>query len=112
LGARLGDPRLSYISMFPIAILAITTERIGLMMEEEGFLRTLGMAATTAVAITCCYLVMNATTFQILFLTFPELILVVVLMDIWLGHWIGLRVLEHVRFRRVLSASSGENSRG
>ena len=101
-GARSGNLSLAYVGMFPIAILAITTERLGLMVEEEGVRRTLEVTLMTVLAIAACYGVMNALTFQILFMSFPELLLVVVFLDIWLGRWMGLRVLELWRFRRLI----------
>lgn len=105
-GARSGNLDLAYVGMFPIAILAITTERFGLMIEEEGPRRTLSVALMTLVAIAACYEVMNALTFQILFMSFPELLLVVIFLDIWLGRWMGLRVLEYWRFRRLIAVRS------
>ena len=104
IGARSGNLNLAYVGMFPIAILAITTERFGLMIEEEGPRRTASVTLMTLVAIAACYGVMNALTFQILFMSFPELLLVVIFLDIWLGRWMGLRVLEYWRFRRLIEA--------
>ena len=102
-GARSGNLNLAYVGMFPIAILAITTERLGLMLEEEGVRRTLKVTGMTLMAIAACYAVMNAITFQILFMSFPELLLVVIFLDIWLGRWLGLRVLEFWRFRKLVT---------
>lgn len=101
-GVRAGNRNLSDVSMFPIAILAITTERMALMLEETGFVDTLKMMLMTAVCIAGCYMVMNAATFQILFMSFPELVLIVLFLDIWIGHWMGLRLLEYWRFRQLL----------
>ncbi len=102
-GVRAGNTNLSNVSMFPIAILAITSERVARMMEEDGFRKTLSTMIQTAVAIAACYLVMNAASFQVLFLSFPELVLIVVFLDIWIGHWMGLRLLEYWRFRGLLA---------
>jgi transglutaminase-like putative cysteine protease len=101
IGVRGGKISLVNVSLFPIAILAITTERFALMIEEEGIGRTLRVTLMTALTIAACYMVMNALTFQILFLSFPELIFLVVFLDIWLGHWMGLRLLEYWRFRHL-----------
>lgn len=107
IGARAGNLKLAYISMFPIAILTITAERFSLMIEEEGVKTTAKTAATTAIAIIACFLVMNTMTLQVLFLSFPELVLVVIFLDIWLGHWVGLRVAEYWRFRSLIAGSEG-----
>ncbi len=102
IGVRSGYANLANIGMFPIAIMAITTERAAITIEEEGLRAILSVALMTCVVIAACYLMMNATSFQILFLTFPELVLVVILVDIWLGHWTGLRLTEYWRFRGLI----------
>lgn len=104
-GVKRGFLNLASVSMFPIAIMAITTERFSLMIEEEGVRETARTTLMTAVAIACCFWVMNAMAFQIMFLTFPELILVVLFLNIWLGRWIGLRVTEFWRFRHLLKGA-------
>ena len=37
-----------------------------------------------------------------LMLTYPELIFLILIINILLGKWTGLRVLEYVRFREIL----------
>lgn len=103
LGVHMGSLDLARISLFPLAIMAITTERFSIMMEEEGPRRTLHVGLMTLFSISACYFVMNALTFQILFMSFPELLLVVIFLDMWLGRWMGLRVLEYWRFRKLLA---------
>ncbi len=107
IGARSGFLNLASVSLFPIAIMAITTERFSLMIEEEGIRRTAEITLMTALGIACCYWVMNAMAFQILFMTFPELVLVVLALNIWLGRWIGMRVMEFWRFRHLLFGQGG-----
>ena len=102
LGIRSGRLELANVGLFPIAILAITTERFSTMLEESGWIATLKMAAGTLVGIVACHLVLHSAAFQILFLSFPELILIVVFCDIWVGRWTGLRVSEHWRFRHLI----------
>jgi len=107
IGVRGGYVNLAHVSMFPIAIMAITTERFSLMMEEEGLLTTAKVTLMTVVAIACCFVFMNSVAFQIIFLTFPELVLVVLFLNIWLGRWVGLRVMEYWRFRGLLGQGGG-----
>jgi len=35
-------------------------------------------------------------------LAFPELLLMLIALNMWLGKWIGMRVSEFVRFRRLI----------
>ena len=72
------------------------------MIEESGWSSALKMSAGTLVGIVACHLVIHSAAFQIVFLSFPELILVVVFCDIWIGRWTGLRATEYWRFRHVL----------
>jgi hypothetical protein len=52
--------------------------------------------------IAACYTVMESLFMQSLILAFPELLLVVVALNLWLGKWIGIRVMEFLRFRRLI----------
>jgi hypothetical protein len=39
------------------------------------------------------------------------LLLVVIALNLWLGKWIGIRVLEFVRFRRLILDPQGMGSK-
>ncbi len=97
-----GLARLARISLFPVAILAITAERFTLVEIEEGPLDAWATLLRTLVVVYFCHLTMSSLALQILMLGFPELLLVVVAIDIWLGRWMGLRLTEWVRFRGLL----------
>lgn len=102
LGVELDLRDLARVSLFPVAIMAITSERFALMEIEEGSLKAWTTLARTVVVIGCCYLTMQSLSLQILMLGFPELLLVIVAIDIWLGRWMGLRMSEWIRFRRLI----------
>lgn len=104
-GAQFGLSGLTRITLFPIAVLAITAERFVLMEAEEGAVEALRTLAWTVVVVFFCYLAISSVALQLLLLSFPELLLVVVAVDIWLGRWLGLRVTEWARFRPVLAAA-------
>ena len=94
--------RLAQISLFPIAILAITAERFAITVEEQGLVKALSITAMTIVVIVAAYTVMDSLFLQSLFFAFPELLLVVVVLNLWLGKWIGLRLSELIRFRQLI----------
>ncbi len=94
--------RLAQISLFPIAILAITAERFAITIEEQGYARTFSITLMTLVVITAAYTVMDSQFLQSLLLAFPELLLLVIALNLWLGKWIGLRLSEFIRFRRLI----------
>lgn len=102
ISVRLGFFELAHVSLFPIAILAITSERFCILWEENGFRRASTMLAQTLVAVSICYAAMASLALQVLFLGFPELLLVVIALSLWLGRWTGIRLREVWRFRSLL----------
>lgn len=91
------------VSLFPIAILTITAERISLSLEEDGWRKTGITMAWTLLVMAASYSLMNAVAVQALILAFPELFLGVIALNLWIGNWTGLRVSEMVRFRSLYS---------
>lgn len=102
LGVHYGLIELAQMTLFPIAILAITSERFAIMVEEQGMAKALQLMFTTTIVIAAAYAVMSSLFMQSLFLAFPELLLVVMALNIWLGRWVGMRLLEYYRFRHLL----------
>lgn len=101
-GVQFGFFELAHVTLFPIAILAITAERVALMEAEQGALKVARITLMTLIVIAACYAVMDSLFMQSLVLAFPELLLVVVALNLWLGKWIGIRVMEFLRFRRLI----------
>jgi len=93
---------LSYVSLFPIAVLTITAERFALLQIEEGFKKALRVMFMTVIVVGFCYLMMNSLAMQALFLAFPELFLILIVLNLWLGRWIGVRLTEFRRFRWLI----------
>lgn len=103
LAAALGEwlqlSGLAKVSLFPMVVVAITSERFSIMEIEENQLAAWSTTAQTLVVVSFCYLVMASLSLQIIILGFPELLLVVVALDIWIGRWVGLRASEFLRFK-------------
>lgn len=102
MGVRSGLFELAHITLFPIAILAITAERFALIEAEQGFRKAAHILGVTIIVVSACYAVMDSLFLQSLVLSFPELLLVVIALHLWLGKWMGMRVLEFVRFHRLV----------
>lgn len=98
---------LAQISLFPIAILAITAERFAITVEEQGYIKAMKITLMTLVVITAAYTVMDSLFLQSLFLAFPEMLLIVIALNLWLGKWIGLRLSEFIRFRQLIFRGEG-----
>jgi len=110
-GVKIGLFELAHMTLFPIAILAITAERVALMEAEQGAMKVARITFMTLIVIAACYAVMESLFMQSLILAFPELLLVVIALNLWLGKWIGIRVLEFVRFRRLILDPQGMGSK-
>lgn len=102
LAVNFGFFEFAHITLFPIAILAITAERFALIETEQGFTKALHITWVTLLVTAACYAVMDSLFMQSLVLAFPELLLVFIAINLWLGKWMGMRLLEFVRFRRVI----------
>ena len=101
-GVRIGWFELAHITLFPIAILTITAERFVVIQTEQGFIQAFRLLLTTFLAVGLCYWVMDSLFLQSLVLVFPEFLLVLIGLNLWLGKWIGIRLLEYIRFRNLI----------
>ncbi|MBI2399465.1 MAG: UUP1 family membrane protein [Deltaproteobacteria bacterium] len=90
------------VFMLPITVTGITAERFAIMETEQGIGKAAKITAATVVVIAACYTVMDSLFLQSMFLAFPELLLVVVALNMWLGKWIGIRLMEFIRFRKLI----------
>ncbi len=89
---------------FPIIILTIISERFAKKTEEEGVKSAIGLYASTLVVTLFIYFILSSMLIQNFVLTFPEIILSVAGLNLMLGKWIGLRVMEYHRFHKVINA--------
>lgn len=92
---------LVYVVFFPVAIIAITINRVIAMIEEESFQRLLITSINTAIVTTIAFYFIHSTFLQLLMLSFPELILVFIALNILVGRWAGFRMSEYFRFMNL-----------
>ncbi|MCA9659936.1 MAG: transglutaminase [Myxococcales bacterium] len=90
---------LARVAYFPIAVMAITSERLYLVLVEQGPREGMIQFGGTLLVVLACYLVMNSMAMQVLVSGFPEVLLLVVAANIYLGRWVGVRLIELWRFR-------------
>ncbi len=102
---------LARVSYFPIAVMAIAAERLYLAFVEQGPKSALQQLSGTLLVVLSCAVVMNSLALQVLVSGFPEVLLLVVAANIYLGRWVGVRVIEYWRFRRLLRAAPREGTR-
>jgi hypothetical protein len=101
-GALLGNINLAHMTFLPIVVLTITTEKFSVIIEEEGLGEVLKVTIMSIIAIVLCFLVMNSWELQTFVLTFPEGLMIVVCLEIIIGSWTGVRLMEYFRFRRLI----------
>mgnify|MGYP000155932886 CR=1 FL=1 len=102
LATGMGLPGASGISLFPIAILSLTSERFSQTVEESGWWEAFNRTVVTYIVSAACYLVIAQEGLQLLVAAFPELLLLNIAFNILIGSWHGLRFSEYIRFSHLL----------
>ncbi|WP_300532043.1 sugar-transfer associated ATP-grasp domain-containing protein [Maricaulis sp.] len=92
------------LALFPIVIISFLAERIHNMVAEGSLRGMLVSSAGTVVAIACCYVAFSSVTLQGLIALLPELLVLVLALQIAAGRWTGMRLLEYFRFRNILDS--------
>ena len=99
---KLGLGRGAGVSMFPMAILTLTSERFTQTILEDSWREAAKRILITYVISAGCFLVISRQTLQVLIAAFPELLLLNIALNFLIGSWPGLRLLEYLRFKWVL----------
>ena len=89
---------LSRSMLLPVIVLSITAERFAKTLVEEQLPEALKMLGNTFLIAGLCYLIFQSNILLGLFLHFPETYFVLLGVMIFLGRWIGMRILEYRRF--------------
>lgn len=101
LGAVFGVGALLHTSIFPMVIMANMIENFTNTQLERGTMEALRLTLSTLLVATCSYVGIEDTGLKSLVLTFPEILIGVIGIELLLGRWRGLRVLEYVRFYNI-----------
>lgn len=100
IGAYL-DITLSGDTIFVLLIMSTLTESFLTVKAEEGWKAALiGIGETVLAALVCVFIV-QLSFIQSVILAYPELILITIVVNVFLGKWTGLRLVEYFRFREV-----------
>ncbi len=89
------------ISLFPIVILAMTIERAAVMWEEEGAKNVIISGLGSVFVATIGYFCTINDYVQHIAFAFPELLLMVLAVNILLGRYNGYKLTEYLRFRAL-----------
>lgn len=101
-GAQLGLGALLHVGIFPVVILANMIENFSNTQLERGTREALRLAANTLLVALVSYVCIENTDLKPLLLAFPDLLLVIIGLELAVGCWRGLRLIEYLRFARVL----------
>jgi len=101
-GIVLGETQFSRVALFPLVILTLTVERFSIISEEYGLFHAFRTTALTMLVTSLTYLVMSNRMLQATVVSFPEILLVVVALYIYIGRYSGFRLSEHFRFGDIL----------
>lgn len=102
-GVSTGMTSLAYVTLFPIVVVTVSAERFAKTMITENYATALKLAGQTLLVAAAAYVVMSSSTVESLFLTFPELFLVIIAINLILGQWIGMRLTELFRFKWIVA---------
>jgi len=103
---------LTISTMFPMIMLSTLVEKVITVKSEKGLLSAIVLMSETVFVALIAYLIVGGemdlgiTTLQTgyikrMIITYPELIFALLIINIGLGRWSGLRVFERFRFREI-----------
>lgn len=103
LGATLQRTGLASVDIFPLLIMITLAEKFVATQIEQGSRTALLLASETLLISVIGYFLVSAPALERFFLAFPWVVLLSFFVNILLGKWSGLRLIEVLRFRRILS---------
>ncbi len=87
------------ISIFPILIITMLAEKFVEEQIREGMKNAILLSIFTLLISVAAYFLVSWDSFRTLVLSYPEIILLTVVINIALGRFTGLRLTEYFRFR-------------
>jgi len=97
-GASFGIGPLMNVSIFPMVIMSNVIENFTSSRAQFGTREAVRLTVNTMLLAALCYVAIETTGLQSLLLSFPELLVAAILIDVGLGKWRGLRLIEYKRF--------------
>lgn len=98
-------PVLAGVSIFPILVLTLLAEDFTRVQLGKSAKTAISLTTETIILALLSYLVLTLKFVQTFALLNPEILLVsIILIDILLGRYVGLRILEIVRFRKLIKS--------
>ncbi len=107
------DAKFISIAIFPMLILSTLVEKFISVKSDKGLASAMVLMTETVLVAIVAYFIaggeidLGIFSFQFsyvkqIMITYPEVIIVLLIFNFLLGKWSGLRILERVRFREIL----------
>lgn len=88
-------------TVFILLIMSTLAENFLTLKTGEGlFAASLAIGETVLGSLICVFIA-QSQTLQSVILAYPELVLITIIINMFLGRWTGLRLVEYFRFREV-----------
>lgn len=98
-------PALANVSIFPVLIITLLAEDFTRVQLGKSFKTAINLTTETIILSLISYLFLTLTPIQHFALLNPEALLIgVFIFDFVVGKYVGLRILEYWRFRKLLQA--------
>ena len=108
LTSLLGLKGLLYIDQFTLVIVAILTEPIVSVIARKSFRYAFFSTTNTLFIAMICYLLISIQSLQSFVENNPWIVLVLIVLNIYIGRFTGLRITEYWRFRDILFKKTSE----
>ncbi len=102
IGIKMDSQYLARLTVFPLIIMALIIENFMKTTVEKGLSDALKICFSTVIVSVACFLVVSIPTLQAIVMTHPEILLLVVGLNILIGRWKGLRLVEYLRFSKLM----------
>lgn len=89
--------------LFPIVILSVLIERFSIAVAEDGVRDSMIRLGWTVLVTVCIYPVFRSSFLNQLMFGYPELVVTIIGLLVWIGGYTGYRVSELIRFRSFLN---------
>jgi hypothetical protein len=100
-GVLLFDFTFTRETIFILLIMSTLAESFLTLKTEQGMMQAISGVGETVLAALLCVFIVQWNVFQSIILAYPELILLTIIVDVLLGRWTGLRLVEYFRFKEV-----------
>jgi hypothetical protein len=101
LSGYLGVTSLSQLSIFAVLIMIILVERFLAVQIERGTNEALVLSVETLLISIAGYFILVWQSLQNFILIYPWVVLFIIVINIFLGRWTGLRLTEYLRFKEL-----------